>query len=323
MPKKLCSLSMPLLAGIMTIVLGFCVVPSSAEAWQRANRAATEIEIPEPVEEKIEVRTDAARIILRSTYYPSWLGKDAIPILMLHGYEGTRSDYASLALYLQEQGHAVLVPDLRGHGDSTSLTLANGMRVELSPKKMNLRDFESMVVDLDAVKSWLLQRNNAGEFNMEALVVIGADMSTVTAMNFALRDWTAPELLNYKNAKDVKALVLLSPAQNYRGTAMKVALKHPVVGSQLSVLVAVGKKESTSFNEAKRLVNTLERQHGEVSSSKRPEDKRVVFYAADTNLQGTALLDRNLEVAPIIAQFIKFRVQALMDDFPYSERIKP
>ena len=36
---------------------------------------------------------------------------------MLHGWKGNRTEYADLASFLQTQhGHAVLVPDLRGHG---------------------------------------------------------------------------------------------------------------------------------------------------------------------------------------------------------------
>lgn len=316
---------------LAALVCALVTAVSSAEAWQDATKTqrpaakakTKEPELPPPVEEKIELKNSVSRLIMKATYYPSLMGKDAVPVVLLHGYEGTRADYAYLAEYLHRQGHAVLVPDLRGHGDSTVVHLANGDDMELSPKKMVARDFNSIVTDLDAVKSWLLQRNNAEELNMEALVVVGADMTTVTAMNFALRDWEAPELLNYKNCKDVKALVLLSPDQNYRGTSMKVALKHPVVGHQLSVMVAVGKKDSGALSEAKRIVTALERQHGEASSEKRPEEKEVVFYAADTNLQGTKLLDRNLGVAPIIAKFIEFRVQSKIEDFPYSARIRP
>jgi pimeloyl-ACP methyl ester carboxylesterase len=324
MTQRLAGSFVAFLSSILTVTVVLAVAAPAAYAWQPAAKAKQkEPELPEPVEEEIEVKVAGTRLTLSTTYFPSPLGKEAVPVLLLHGYEGTRADYAYLAQYLHNQGHAVIVPDLRGHGDSTQLHLASGQRTELSAKKMQPRDFNALVADLDAVKSWLLQRNNAEELNMEALVVVGADMSTVTAMNFALRDWEAPELLNYKNCKDVKALVLLSPDQNYRGTSMKVALKHPVVGHRLSVMVAVGKKDAGALSEAKRLVTALERQHGEASAEKRPEEKEVVFYAADTNLQGTKLLDRNLEVVPIIAQFIKFRVQALADDFPYTPRLKP
>lgn len=312
-----------LVVGTVSSTLPDAVQAQPAATKQAAPKAKPKApEFLEPVEEKIEVK-EGAKLTMMATYYPSKLGKEAVPVLLLHGYEGTRADYEHLALYLQQQGHAVLVPDLRGHGDSTVLLFPNGERKEIEPKKMTPRDFNQLVADLDAIKSWLLKKNNEEEFNLEMLTVVGADMTTVTAMNFALRDWEAPELLSYKNCKDVKALVLLSPDQNWRGTSMKLAMKHGVVGHKLSVLVAVGKKDSAALGEAKRLVTALERQHGEATAEKRPEEKEIVFYAADTNLQGTKLVARNLDVVPIIGQFIEFRVKALADEFEYSPRIKP
>jgi len=243
-------------------------------------------------------------------------------VLLLHGRGGTRGDYTYLARFLQEQGHAVLVPDLRGHGDSSELIVGGG-RVKLDPDKMKKADFNLMVKDLETVKSWLLQKNNAEEMNMEMLVVVGSDMSSVTAMNFAFRDWTVPELINYKNCKDVKALVLLSPERVYEGTDMNPALKHAVVGHQLSIMIAEGKNNSAGMAESKKILNLLERQHKEVGVAKAKEDKEIVFYAEDTKLQGTKLVTPATRVAPIIAQFIQFRVRAMEDGWSWSKRIKP
>jgi pimeloyl-ACP methyl ester carboxylesterase len=291
-----------------------------------ARRALAEIadeDLPEPVEEKIDCKEGLVKLTMRCTYYPSPLGKDAIPVLLLHGFNGSRHDYDFLATYLQKQGHAVIVPDLRGHGDSNVMLLATGEQRKLQPKDLKKVDFNLMVKDLDFVKSFILKRNNEGELNMEMLVVVGADMSTVTAMNFALRDWTAPELLNYKNCKDVKAIVLLSPDQSYAGTDMRPALKHPIVGHKLSVMIAVGKKDSGVLAEAKRVLNQLERQHGESSAEKKPADKEVVYYAEDTNLQGTKLAGQEFNVASVIAKFIEFRVRAFQETCEWTARIKP
>lgn len=285
------------------------------------------VELPEPVEERLECVDGGSKLVMHATYFPSPLladgrGKEAIPILLLHGRGGTRGDYAYLAKYLQEQGHAVLVPDLRGHGDSSELIVGGG-RVKLSPDKLKKGDFNLMVKDLESVKSWFLQKNNAEELNMEMLVVVGSDMSSVTAMNFALRDWEVPELISYKNCKDVKALILLSPERTYEGTKMDVALKHPAVGHKLSVMIAEGKKNGAGMAESKKILNLLERQHQEAGAAKAKEDKEVVFYAEDTSLQGTKLVTPATRVAPIIAQFIQYRVRALQDGFAWSKRVKP
>lgn len=292
-----------------------------------ATLAQDEVELPAPVDERLECIDGASKLVMHATYFPSPLfadgrGKEAIPILLLHGHGGTRGDYAFLAKYLQEQGHAVLVPDLRGHGDSSELIVGAG-RVKLDPDKMKKADFNLMVKDLESVKSWFLQKNNAEELNMEMLVVVGSDMSSVTAMNFALRDWEVPELISYKNCKDVKALILLSPERSYEGTSMNVALKHPAVGHKLSVMIVEGKKNGKGMAESKKILNLLERQHLESGSEKSKEDKEIVFYAEDTSLQGTKLVTPATRVAPIIAQFIQYRVRALQDGFAWTKRVKP
>lgn len=288
---------------------------------------AQEVELPAPVEVKLDSVDGVSKLVMHCTYYKSPLaeegdGKEVIPVLLLHGRGGTRGDYAYLARFLQEQGHAVLVPDLRGHGDSSELIVAGG-RVKFDPDKMKKGDFNLMVKDLESVKSWFLQMNNAEELNMEMLVVVGSDMSSVTAMNFALRDWEVPELISYKNCKDVKALVLLSPERKYEGTSMDVALKHPVVGHKLSIMIAEGKNNNAGMAESNKILKLLERQHLETSAEKKKEDKEIVFYAEDTKLQGTGLVKQGTRVAPIIAQFIQFRVRALADGFPWTKRVKP
>lgn len=304
--------------------LALLMVVESVRAWQpKAKSKGEDEEIAEPVDEKIEVKDGPAKLNMMVTYYPSHLGKDAVPVLLLHGYEGTRADYDYLAEVLQEQGHAVIVPDLRGHGDSAVLHLADGRDLELDPKKMKKADFAALVKDLEAVKTYIMKKNNAEELNMEMLTIVGADMTTVTAMNFALRDWTAPELLSFKNCKDVKAVVLLSPEQSYQGADMKLALKHPWVGHKMSVLICVGENDNRAKAEAKKLFNLLQKQHGEANEEKRDSEREVVYHGADTNLQGTKLVARNLDVVPYISAFIRIRVKAFADDWSYSERVRP
>ncbi len=84
--------------------------PAACNGRQTASRAAN-----------ITLNTHDG-VTLGATYYGSLLGKEAVPVIMLHQYKGSRADFKDLALALQAKGCAVLVPDLRGHGQSTHQT---------------------------------------------------------------------------------------------------------------------------------------------------------------------------------------------------------
>jgi len=75
-----------------------------------------EEEIPPP---KQLVRSTPDGVQLSITYFPGLKGKDSIPVVLLHMYRGSGTEFKTLAPYLQRLGHAVIVPDLRGHGGST------------------------------------------------------------------------------------------------------------------------------------------------------------------------------------------------------------
>src|SRR5688572_14090904 len=85
------------------------LAPLSAAA--QATKGKDKITPPEDV----KFETDDGWTI-HATYYAGKLKKNAVPFILLHGWEGQRGDYESLAKFLQSLGHAVLCPDLRGHG---------------------------------------------------------------------------------------------------------------------------------------------------------------------------------------------------------------
>jgi pimeloyl-ACP methyl ester carboxylesterase len=290
-----------------------------ASIGQAALAAEGEDEIPKP--EDISLKTDDG-LDLKATFYPTSLGKkekkDAVPVIILHAWKGDRGDCQALAEYLQEQGHAVIIPDLRGHGQSTQIVRADGTKVKLNTAaQLKLVDFQTMVTnDMETIKSFLLKLNNDGELNIEKLCVIGAEMGAVVAIDWAAQDWAWPVLATGKQGQDVKAVVAISPEWNFKGLGITSAMADPAIRSEISFLIIAGKGNAKAFGDAKKLYETLERFHTD------PEKKDLFFLKPETKLQGTKLLnEKSLNLNEKIGKFIELRL--VNEKFPWAERVNP
>ncbi len=264
-------------------------------------------------------------VILRCTYYAGKLGKKAVPVMMLHGWEGQRSDYRNMALYVQSLGHAVVTVDLRGHGQSMQARLPTGDTRELNREMFRARDLEAMVLDVEAVKKFLVKKNNDGDLNVEALTIIAADFSCIVAMRWSVVDWNAPLLPSFKQGQDVKALVLLSPLQTFKGLTNRDAMAHPVIRGKLSTMIAAGNQNTKSLADAKRLHGILQTHH--IKPPTDPDERRkkldLFLMTPDTSLQGAELLGPGLDTPRAVANFIELRLVAKLDEYSWSERINP
>jgi len=255
-------------------------------------------------------------------------GKECVPIIMIHGWGGQGSDYSILAAGLQTYGHATIVPDLRGHGRSTSRKKLDGDPeiVEYDDsRKFTALEREKMVFDVEACKKFFMQKNNAGEVNIEMLCVVGADFGSIVALNWAAMDWSWARTPFLKQGQDVKALVLLSPRQTMERLSATKALAHGAITHRLSILMAVGENDRKSLSEVKRMYSRLEKIRPEPPKDpkERLRKKDLFFVTADTTLQGTDLLGRALPINRNIAGFIDLRLVKKREDFPWSQRKNP
>ena len=295
-------------------------------------RGQEPFKIPEP--EAIVLPT-ADGVELHATFFPGTMGEKSIPVIMLHSSKGDRREFEELARFLQAPpanapgatpetpvglGCAVIVPDLRGFGESTR---AGGGAVTLSPSSMRPADYAMMYkADVETVKSELIKLNNARKLNIEKLCVVGTEMGAVVALNWAAVDWSWPVLSRGKQGQDVKALVLISPGWGFKGVRIVEALAHPNVRADLSVLIVVGKGNSKAFAEAKRLKGAFDKYHPEPPQEEMLQKKDLYFDTPNTSLQGAKLLaEKSFEVQQHIATFIELRVGK--KPFPWAERVNP
>lgn len=303
--------------------------PPAKKAPPAKEAAPKEKKPPEP--ERVWLETKDGWKIHCTYYGPKEgirKGKETVPIILIHGWGGQSSEFSFLARGLQTYGHATIVPDLRGHGRSTSRKLPNG-DIEITKyddsRKFTPRERENMVLDIEACKKFLMEKNDAEEVNIEMLCVVGAEFGSIVALNWAAMDWSWPQTPYLKQGQDVKALVLLSPKQTMERLTATQALAHPAVNRQLSIMIAVGEKDRTSYSEAKRIYSRLEKLRPEPPKDRaeRLRKQDLFFVTADTNLRGTALLNRALPINRNIVGFIDLRLLKKREDFLWTRRKGP
>lgn len=302
------------------VLAGYCVVSVSLAAAQRPRLSK---KVPPP---KHVTLTTKDGVKLGVTYFASNLGQEAVPVVMLHDFKESRAVFNSLARALQnpaEKKHdsvAVLTVDLRGHGDSTSIVDFSGRTRELEAARLKPLDFQNMVrFDMEAVRKFLVKKNDQRELNLNKLCLVGTGMGANVATTWAAVDWSAPPLARRKQGQDVKALVLVSPQWNFRGLPLLRPIKQPGVREKLSILIAYGQRDSKAAKDARILYKNLEKFHPEPPLDQQREKKDLFLFPLPTKLQGTRLLtDPDFGMQPKLATFIDLRLS--QKDFEWIAR---
>jgi pimeloyl-ACP methyl ester carboxylesterase len=303
------------IAGISLLALVSGIAPGQTVCAHNAAASQDDKENEIPKVRGVMLKTKDG-IQLSTYYFAGNLGKEAMPVIILHGWQESSLSMKKLALRIQREGHAVLVPDLRGHGKSTTAVIrkANG---QTNTRQLDLDDFAKidilrMNLDVETCKRFLMKEHNKGECNIEKLCVIGADMGALVALNWAVIDWNQQATPFLKQGQDVKSLVLLSSPASFKGVTNQLALVQPVVRGGLNTLLLVGNGDRTSLSETKRLYNRMERFHGT-----KPEDSealkahRLFLIELETAAQGSSLLRvKNLKPDPteIIWIFLRNKI---------------
>lgn len=298
----------------MALVLSFAVL-SYAQA-----PAGAKGKIPPP--ENVSLMTKDG-VPLRAIYYPSNKEKKAVPVIMLHGWEGKKEELVGLAGVLQKQeGYAVIVPDLRGHGASEwTVQLNDRVSKTIKPDDMKRQQMALfMNEDMEAIKRFLMEQNNEGKLNIELLTIVAADdFSSVLAANWAAKDWSWPILAGLKQGQDVKGLVLVSPDTSFKGFSASQAFNHPSLQTKVSIML-VAAKESRGYSDAKQIEKQLAR--GRLNPT--AEGRDLFLAGKEGDAKGTALLmNPAYNVYRDIKYLIDNRVIARADEFPWTDRSSP
>lgn len=264
-------------------------------------------------------------VALATWYFePPEDAKPLATVILVHDFEGSHKTVEPLATALQEAGCAVAVPDLRGHGASTS---QDGRDADLDIRQLRKGDLELIAAgaggrlreqsavrgDLETVHAFLVSRGAAGGSADAPLVVIGCGAGATLAALWTAADWAWPPLASGPQGQQVKALVLVSPAWAAKGLALQPALGTDAVKREVPVMVLVG----TGDRDGIRLFEQLKRQRprewfdqradAEFTKAKeveKPSDATLFLVRLDTTLSAEKLA-AEAEAAPRIKTFLE------------------
>ncbi len=152
-------------------------------------------------------------------------GKSTAPFILLHDWDRSRADLLYLGRFLQLSGHAVIVPDFRGHGDSLAVA---GSSKAIDRTRFRKKEMATLLGDIEACKKFLMRKNDAGVLNIDLLNVAAVGKSAILAMQWAISDWSWAPVGSIKQGQDVKSLILIAPEQKLKGISAKPLLKHPL-----------------------------------------------------------------------------------------------
>ena len=285
---------------VCAIACLWATVPPAATAQGLRSSRATE-----PEEVKMNTK-DGVR--LAATYYPSSMQR-AVPVVMLHDYKESRAVFHALARMLQDpqdpglNSHAIVTVDLRGHGESTS-TKGGG---EIEAARLKTPDFRDMVLyDMEAVRKFLVTKNDAGELNLNKLCLVGSGLGANVAICWAAVDWNTPELPRIKQGQDVKGLFLASPSWGAHGLLLKKPLREPGVQRQISMFLVYGEGSQKEKKDVKTIHKNVEKYR---AKPKRGEMPGLIVWPLDTERQGTPLLvDPRFKIVSHLNRFIQARL---------------
>ena len=247
-------------------------------------------------------------------------------VILIHDWTRSRNDMIPLAEFLQSQGHAVIVPDLRGHGDSVEV---QGVATELDYKKFTKTQQASAVADIDQCKRFLRNKNNEEVLNIDLLNVIAVGDSCHLAMAWAISDWNWEPVAGIKQGKDVKSLTLFSPTKTFAGSTLKKLAKAPLLSGRnspaLPMLVVWG-ADSKADRDCSEFVRHLRKHRPEVDNgadlATRWANQDLFDFSAPSAMSGREIAGstRSKTIWNFANDFVSQKVLTHTEDYPWNLR---
>ncbi|MBL8891101.1 MAG: hypothetical protein JNL67_14050 [Planctomycetaceae bacterium] len=257
---------------------------------------------------------------LKATWYEGDKGTAAGALLMLHDVGRSRKDFEALATFFADNGHCVLVPDLRGHG--ASVNDANGN--PFAPKKYGPAEALLLQADIEACKKFLVQKNDAEVCNIELMSIVVCGAMSIPALQWSVVDWSyLPAAV--KQGQDVKAVVMLGPVRSYQSLQINPLLKLPLLSGAghpqpLELLLVSGEK-SKSFRDTKSIYSSWAVSRGRKDEADDWKKHNIYLLTTDSAHDGIASVMQHTDIVPdAIFDFLENRVLNRAEEYGHKTR---
>ena len=269
---------------------------------------------PETLKGEDFITSDGVQLV--GTYYPSTVGKEAVPVMIIQDLDEDRKTLHPLALALQEQGCAVVTLDVRGQGDSNKFVRKLPGKNDVVEKpigklSLNKDTLRRMVeIDIETFKRFLNRQNNDGKLNVKKLCLVGVGGSgSALATADANLDcsWASQG-----QGADVRALALVSPRLKSGLASMPTPL--PKNLKDLAVYMWYGEEDRLVAKEGEAIAKMFRLQRP--GDDKKEVVERLLYEVkVKTRLQGLKLITaENSIVERHLKKFIEIKLQK--KDFP-------
>ena len=195
--------SSPLLVAVLLM--------SAAPVWAQASSPSDTVQAKSAARnegQRVEIPGEEQRVLVGSFFAPKDSKVAAPAALLVHDADGQRSDLYEFAEKLQKQGFAVLVLDLRGHGESTG---SDTPWAKLSDDE-KIKVWSATVRDLKFGADWLGKHDGVQRANVSMLgdragcaLVARRAVSDENVRSIVLLDPQA-EQLGFNVTKDIQQL---------------------------------------------------------------------------------------------------------------------
>lgn len=202
---------------------------------------------------RLELKT-GDRLDLVAWHYPLRQGTTPVAtVILIHDLGGSHETVEPLAVGLQDANCTVVVPDLRGHGESVTPEMERAAGSRLPSELLKKPDFLAMVAtgggrirnqaglrgDIEAVRKWIVENPSKG-VSLDRLYVVGSGLGAALAAYWTNADAAWPPITSGPQGGDVKGLVLVEPAPATKGFQIRQALDQEPAKTKLPIMIVAG-----------------------------------------------------------------------------------